>query len=295
MVDIAYLGLGLMGRGMVRNLLKAGHRVQAWNRSAVGLPEEITAHPGFARAASVAEAAAGRDRVMLCVTGPDAQRAVLLGPDGVFAHAARGAVVIDSTTTDPAVSRSLAEAAAQAGHAYLDAPVYGSKDQAWDGSIGFIVGGDAAALQAVRPILEAVSGGVHHLGPSGAGAVMKLIGNLLSAAQFAALGEGLALARKNGLAAEGVIEVLDRFGGSSGVIRGAARKTLADDFSPAFHLKNMAKDIGLMLDLGRASGVPMPGTALTAELYRAALVAGYGELQANAVHKVQFRLAGIEE
>ncbi|WP_225766942.1 NAD(P)-dependent oxidoreductase [Inquilinus sp. Marseille-Q2685] len=295
MADIAYIGLGLMGRGMVRNLLKAGHRVQAWNRSAVELPEEITAHPGFARAASVAEAAAGRDRVMLCVTGPDAQRAVLLGPDGVFVHAAKGAVVVDSTTTDPAVSRNLAEAASQAGHAYLDAPVYGSKDQAWDGSIGFIVGGDAAVLQAVRPILEAVSGGVHHLGPNGAGAVMKLIGNLLSAAQTAALGEGLALARKNGLAAEGIIEVLDRFGGSSGVIRGAARKTLANDFSPAFHLKNMAKDIGLMLDLGRASGVPMPGTALTAELYRAALVAGYGELQANAVHKLQFRLAGIEE
>lgn len=295
MAEIAYLGLGLMGRGMVRNLLKAGHRVHAWNRSAAELPEEITAHPGLVRAASVAEATAGRDRVMLCVTGPDAQRAVLLGPDGAFAHAASGAVVIDSTTTDPAVSRSLAEAAARAGHAYLDAPVYGSKDQAWDGSIGFIVGGDAAALQAVRPVLEAISGGVHHLGPSGAGAVMKLIGNLLSAAQTAALGEGLALARKNGLAADGVIEVLDRFGGSSSVIRGAARKTLANDFSPAFHLKNMAKDIGLMLDLGRASGVPMPGTALTAELYRAALVAGYGELQANAVHKLQLRLAGIEE
>ncbi|MGO4127853.1 NAD(P)-dependent oxidoreductase [Inquilinus sp. YAF38] len=295
MADIAYLGLGLMGRGMVRNLLQAGHRVHAWNRSAVELPDEIAAHPAYVRAASVAQAVAGRDRVMLCVTGPDAQRGVLLGPDGAFAHAARSAVVVDSTTTDPAVSRSLAEAAVQAGHAYLDAPVYGSKDQAWDGSIGFIVGGDAAVLQAVRPILEAISGGVHHLGPSGAGAVMKLIGNLLSAAQMAALGEGLALARKNGLAAEGVIEVLDRFGGSSGVIRGAARKTLANDFAPAFHLKNMAKDIGLMLDLGRASGVPMPGTALTAELYRAALVAGYGELQANAVHKIQFRLAGIEE
>ncbi len=113
---------------------------------------------------------------------------------------------------------------------------------------------------------------------------------------MAALGEGLALARKNGLAAEGVIEVLDRFGGSSSVIRGTARKTLANDFSPAFHLKNMAKDIGLMLDLGRAGGVPMPGTAQTAELYpRRALVAGYGELQANAVHKLQLRLAGIEE
>ncbi|MGK9234977.1 NAD(P)-dependent oxidoreductase [Inquilinus limosus] len=295
MADIAYLGLGLMGRGMVRNLLRAGHRVLAWNRSPVELPEEIAGHPGYVRAASVAEAASGRDLVMLCVTGPDAQRAVLLGPDGAFAHVAKGAVVVDSTTTDPAVSRSLATAAAEAGHAYLDAPVYGSKDQAWDGSIGFIVGGDATALQTVRPILEAVSGGVHHLGPTGAGAVMKLVGNLLSAAQIAALGEGLALARRNGLAAEGVIEVLDRFGGSSGVIRGAARKTFASDFEPAFHLKNMAKDIGLMLDLGRAGGVPMPGTALTAELYRAALTAGHGELHANAVHKVQFRLAGLAE
>lgn len=294
MADIAYLGLGLMGRGMVRNLLKAGHTVRAWNRSAVDLPDEITAHPGYRRAATVADAVAGCDRVHLCVTGPDAQRAVLLGLDGVFARAAKGAVVIDSTTTDPAVSRALATAAAEAGHAYLDAPVYGSMDHAWDGTIGFIVGGDAAALAKVRPLLEAVSAGVHHLGPSGAGAVMKLIGNLLSAAQTAALGEGLALARKNGLAADGVIEVLDRFGGSSGVIRGAARKTLSNDFTPAFHLKNMAKDIGLMLDLGRVSGVPMPGTALTAELYRAAMVAGYGELQANAVHKIQFALAGID-
>ncbi|MGO4727576.1 MULTISPECIES: NAD(P)-dependent oxidoreductase [unclassified Inquilinus] len=295
MADIAYLGLGLMGRGMVRNLLKAGHSVHAWNRSAVDLPEEVTGHAGYHAAASVAEAVSGRDRIMLCVTGPDAQRALLLGPDGAFAHAAKGAVIVDSTTTDPAVSRALATAAAEAGHAYLDAPVYGSKAQAWDGTIGFIVGGEAAVLDSVRPILEAISGGAFHLGPNGAGAVMKLIGNLLSAAQTAALGEGLALARKNGLAAEGVIEVLDRFGGSSSVIRGAARKTLANDFEPAFHLKNMAKDIGLMLDLGKASGVPMLGTAVTAELYRAALAAGYGELQANAVHKVQFALAGIKE
>jgi hypothetical protein len=171
-------------------------------------------------------------------------------------------------------------------------PVLGSPGEP---NLRFIVGGDTAVLDSVRPVLEAISGGVHHLGPNGAGAVMKLIGNLLSAAQTAALGEGLALARKNGLAADGVIEVLDRFGGSSTVIRGAARKTLANDFAPAFHLKNMAKDIGLMLDLGKASQVPMPGTALTAELYRAAMAAGYGELQANAIHKVQFGLAGIKE
>jgi 3-hydroxyisobutyrate dehydrogenase-like beta-hydroxyacid dehydrogenase len=295
MADIAYLGLGLMGRGMVRNLLKAGHAVHAWNRGAVDLPEEITGHAGYHRAATVAAAVTGRDRIMLCVTGPDAQRALLLGPDGALAHAGKRAVIVDSTTTDPAVSRALAEATAAAGHFYLDAPVYGSMGQAWDGTIGFIVGGDSVVLDSVRPVLEAISGGVHHLGPNGAGAVMKLIGNLLSAAQTAALGEGLALARKNGLAAEGVIEVLDRFGGSSTVIRGAARKTLANDFAPAFHLKNMAKDIGLMLDLGKASMVPMPGTALTAELYRAAMAAGYGELQANAIHKVQFGLAGIKE
>src|ERR1700754_3747716 len=101
MADIAYLGLGVLGRGMVRNLLKAGHTVRAWNRSAVELPEEITGHAGYHRAGSVAEAVAGLDRMMLCVTGPDAQRALLLGPDGAFAHVAKGAVIIDSTTTDP--------------------------------------------------------------------------------------------------------------------------------------------------------------------------------------------------
>ncbi len=295
MTEIAYLGLGLMGRGMVRNLLAAGHRVRAWNRSPIALPAEITDHPGFHLAASPAEAAEGLDRVMLCVTGPEAQRAALLGPDGVFARSAPGAIIADSTTTSPAVTRELAAAATAARRHYIDAPVYGSAPHAWEGRLGFILGGTETAIAAFRPLLEPLAEKITVMGASGSATVMKLIGNQQLLAMLIGLGEGLAIARKHGLPAAAVIDVLDSVGLSSATMRGVVRATLADDYTPTFYLKHLLKDADLVLGLAREAGVPAPGTAVATERVRAAVNAGWGEQHASAVHRLIFREAGLED
>jgi 3-hydroxyisobutyrate dehydrogenase-like beta-hydroxyacid dehydrogenase len=295
MTDVAYLGLGMMGRGMVRNLLKAGHTVHGWNRSAVELPDEVASHPNFRRATSVADAVAGRDRIMLCVTGPAAQRAVLTGPDGAYAHCAPGAIVADITTTSPEATQEMADAAAAAGHVYLDAPVYGSTPHAWEGQLGFIVGGPDEAVAAFRPLLEPLSVKITAMGASGSATVMKLIGNQQLLAMLVGLGEGLAIARKHNLRPEGITEVLDSLGLSSATMRGVVRKTLADDYSPMFYLKHLLKDADLVLSVARGAAVPAPGTAVGTELLRAAVNAGWGELHCSSVHKLIFRNAGLPE
>jgi 3-hydroxyisobutyrate dehydrogenase-like beta-hydroxyacid dehydrogenase len=289
MSEVAFIGLGTMGRGMARNLLRAGHSVTAWNRTQHELPAELGA---VVRAGSIAAAIRGKPMVFVCVTGPDAQRAVFdeallgcLGPD---------VLLIDSTTTDPTVSVRLAQAVAARGSRYLDAPVFGSKSEAWEGRLDFVCGGDQATFRDAEPLLSRLAATVHHIGPSGAGATMKLIGNLLVAAQLASLGEALALARRAGLDGEAVVRVFDVTDYSSGLIRGVSRATLRNDFSPSFYLRHMLKDVRLIEDLARRLAVPLPATAGIAPLYQAAVNEGLGDLNASGLHKLLFSMSGLE-
>jgi 3-hydroxyisobutyrate dehydrogenase len=292
MMDIGFVGLGTMGRGIVRNLLRAGHSVTVWNRTRPDLPKELAAAK---LAGSIAEAVAGKPRVFVCVTGPDAQRAVLEGADGVIAHLAKGAIVADVTTTAPDVARRLAEATAAVGAIYLDTPVFGSKGEAWEGKLDFVCGGPEDAFRQLKPLLELLAATVHYMGPSGAGASMKLVGNLLVAAQMESIGEALSLATKAGLDGAAVMGVLDVADYSSLLIRNVGRASLSRNFAPSFFLKHMLKDARLIGDYARTLNVPLPVSATIAELYQAALNAGYGELNASALHKLLFRQAGIAE
>ncbi|HKN28588.1 MAG TPA: NAD(P)-dependent oxidoreductase [Roseiarcus sp.] len=268
MSDVAFIGLGTMGRGMVRNLYRAGNTVTAWNRTRRPLPAELDS---VAQAESIAAAIRGKSIVFVCVTGPDAQRAVFdelldcLGPD---------VLVIDSTTTDPAESVRIAQALAERGSRYLDAPVFGSKSEAWEGRLDFVCGGAEATFRNAEPLLRNLAATVHHIGASGAGATMKLIGNLLVAAQMVSLGEALALARRAGLDGEAVVRVFDVTDYSSGLIRGVSRASLRNDFSPSFYLRHMLKDVRLIEDLARRLAVPLPATAPIGPLYQAAVNEG---------------------
>ena len=291
MTEIAHIGLGIMGRGMVRNLLAAGHAVTAWNRTARDLPADLA---GAAIAPSLAAAVADKPLIVVCLTGPDAQRDTLLGDRGVFAAARRGAIIADATTTDPHLSLELAAAAAERGLRYLDTPVFGSKAEAWEGRLDFVCGGERAALDEVKPILESMAATVHYLGPSSKGAAAKLVGNLLVAAQMVSLGEALALARKAGLEAEPLMAYLDVTDFSSGLIRGVGRATLAEAYEPSFYLKHMLKDARLIGAYARSLGVSVPSTAVTAELYQAAVNKGFGELNASALHKLLFEMSGLD-
>jgi 3-hydroxyisobutyrate dehydrogenase-like beta-hydroxyacid dehydrogenase len=290
--EIGFLGLGIMGRGMVRNLLKAGHEVSAWNRTQRDLPADLAK----ARLCSTfAEAVAGKKLIIVSLTGPDAQHAVLEGDHGLFAVAEAGATVVDTTTTDPVLAADLAQQAGKRGLHYLDAPVFGSRNEAWEGKLDFVCGGERATFDAVKPVLEAMAATVHYLGSSGKGAAAKLVGNLLVAAQMVSLGEALSIARKAGLEPDALMGYLDVTDFSSGLIRGVGRATLNSDFAPNFYLKHMLKDARLIGDFARGLGVSVPAAGMAAELYRAALNKGYGELNASALHKLQFELSGVEQ
>ncbi|TBW37625.1 NAD(P)-dependent oxidoreductase [Siculibacillus lacustris] len=289
-VDIGFIGLGIMGRGMVRNLVAAGHRVTAWNRTARALPPQLA---GLPLAATIAEAVAGKPFVMICLTGPDAQRATLTAPGGVFESAAPGTLIADATTTDPHLTAELAAAAAARGLIYFDTPVFGSKGEAWDGRLDFVCGGDEARFEEIRPILATMAATVHRLGPSPAGASMKLVGNLLVAAQMASLGEALSMARKAGLAPDAVMSVLDVTDFSSALIRGVGRASFAGDFAPSFYLEHMLKDARLIGAYARSLAVPTPNSAVIGELYQAAMNRGLGKLNASALHRMMFEMSGL--
>ncbi|MGB3642868.1 MAG: NAD(P)-dependent oxidoreductase [Mesorhizobium sp.] len=292
MSEIGFLGLGIMGRGMVRNLLKAGHEVTAWNRTRRDLPADL-AKARFC--STVAEAVAGKKLVIASLTGPDAQHDVLEGENGLFAVAEAGAIIVDTTTTDPALAADLAARAGKRGLRYLDAPVFGSRNEAWEGKLDFICGGERATFDAVKPVLESMAATVHYLGTSGKGAAAKLVGNLLVAAQMVSLGEALSIARKAGLEPDALMGYLDVTDFSSGLIRGVGRASLKGDFAPNFYLKHMLKDARLIGAFARSLEVSAPASGMAAELYQGALNKGYGELNASALHKLQFELSGVEE
>ena len=271
MSEVAFIGLGTMGRGMVRNLSRAGYEVTAWNRTRRPLPAELES---VTQVETIADAIRGKPVVFVCVTGPDAQRAVF--DEALIVHLGPDVLVIDSTTTDPAVSARIAQAVAARGSRYLDAPVFGSKSEAWEGRLDFVCGGEETTFRDAEPVLCNLAATVHHIGPSGAGATMKLIGNLLVAAQLASLGEALALARRAGLDGEAVVGVFDVTDYSSGLIRGVSRASLRNDFSPSFYLAAHAQ--GRAAD--RGSGAPPRGAAAGDRGHRPAL-SGRGERRAG--------------
>ncbi len=291
MTDIGFLGLGIMGRGMVRNLTKAGHAVTAWNRTKRELPKDLAKAKIVA---TIRDAVAGKKLVIVSLTGPDAQRDVLRGADGLFAVAGKGTTIIDTTTTDPLLALELSKEAGERGLIYLDAPVFGSRNEAWEGRLDFVCGGDRAAFDAVKPVIATMAATVHYMGGPSKGAAAKLVGNLLVSAQMVSLGEALSMAQKAGLDMEALTGYLDVTDFSSGLIRGVSRASLKGDFDPHFYLKHMLKDARLIGAYARSLGVAVPAASLTAELYQAAVNKGYGELNASALHKLQFEQSGVK-
>ncbi len=184
---VAFIGLGAMGAPMASNLLAAGFPLRVFNRSAERA--RAFARPGASVCASVAEAVQGARFVVSIVSDDEATRAVMLAEGGVVASAAPGTIVVDSSTNTPAIAREVAQAAAARGLAYLDAPVSGSVPQSRNRELVFMVGGDVAAFEAVRPVLDAMGRMALHVGPSGAGATIKLVNNMLAGTMTAALAE----------------------------------------------------------------------------------------------------------
>ena len=288
MTAIAYLGLGTMGRGMVANLTAAGHDVTVWNRTPTDVSELDARSAG-----SIAEAVDGAEVVLYCLADDAAVRAVALGEGGVVASVTAPTVVVDMSTISPGLSDEEAAAFAARGVPFLDAPVFGSKGEAAAGGLWVVVGGDADVLARVRPVLDVLAETVHHLGPQGSGARMKLVGNLVVAAQLEALGEALTLAKAAGLDLSRVLEVFAVTDFRSPIFAGVGPTVLADDYSPSFALDLMVKDAGLVQAFADSVGAPVPTVAVVRSSLDDAAERGYGRENASALIKVIAERAGV--
>jgi 3-hydroxyisobutyrate dehydrogenase-like beta-hydroxyacid dehydrogenase len=280
---IGLIGLGLMGRPMAMNLLKAGHSLTVWNRTASRADELVAAGAKFAH--SPQEAAAASEFLITMVSDPPALEEVLWGSGGAMQALKRGAIYIDSSTISPALARRIAAACAERGARFLDAPVTGGDWGAKKGELLFMVGGDAATLKETESILGVMGKRWFHVGPHGAGQTIKLAMNLILALQVDALAEALALVTRAGLQGEKLVEVLQSSMARSGVLDIKAPNLLKGEYVASFPLRLMHKDLGLALDLANQLGVPLPATAAARETYSAVKGAAREDLDYSAVMK----------
>ena len=266
---IGFIGLGLMGRPMAMNLLKAGHSLTVWNRTSSRARELVAA--GATLAKNPREAAAASDILFTIVSDPPALEEVLWGQqgnnDGAMAGLRPGSIYIDSSTVAPALTRRVAAVCAEHGVRYLDAPVTGGDWGAREGNLVFMIGGAADTLREAEPVLGVLGKKWFHLGPNGAGQTVKLAMNAILALQVGAMAEALALVNKAGLKGEQLIEVMQSSMARSGVLDIKAPLMVTGDFKPSFPLRLMHKDLGLALDLVNQLGVALPATAAAREVY----------------------------
>jgi 3-hydroxyisobutyrate dehydrogenase-like beta-hydroxyacid dehydrogenase len=254
---------------MGMNLLKAGHPLTVWNRTASRAEELVAA--GATLAKSPKEAAAGADVLLTMVSDPAALESVLWGADGkdggALSALKSGSIYIDSSTVSPNLARKIAAACSERGVRFLDAPVTGGDWGAKKGELVFMIGGDAETLKAAEPIIGVMGKKWFHLGPNGAGQTIKLAMNLILALQVDALAEALALVTRAGLKGESLVEVMQSSMARSGVLDIKAPNLLKGEYTPSFPLRLMHKDLGLALDLANQLGVALPAAAAARETY----------------------------
>jgi len=278
---VGFIGLGLMGRPMGLNLLKAGFPLTVWNRTRART--EPLAAAGAAVAASPREVAERSDVVITIVSDPPALEGVLWGAEGVLGSLKRGALLIDSSTVSPALARRVAADCAQRGIDFLDAPVTGGTWGAEKGELVFMVGGKSETIERARPIFEAMGKRFFHLGDNGAGQTVKLAMNLLLALQVQALCEALALVGGSGIAGQKLVEVMQASMARAPVLDVKAPLILERKFAPSFPLRLMHKDMGLALELGNQTGVPLPAGAAAREVYSKVLGAAKEDVDFAAI------------
>jgi 3-hydroxyisobutyrate dehydrogenase-like beta-hydroxyacid dehydrogenase len=277
---IGFIGLGLMGRPMAANLLKAGFPVTVWNRTRART-QDLT-QQGAEVAATSREAAAAADVLISMVSDPLALEEVLWA-GGALEGLRRGSTYIDSSTVAPTLARRIAAACSDRGAEFLDAPVTGGTWGAEKGELVFMVGGNAETLKRMEPVLSAMGKRWFHLGPHGAGQTVKLAMNMILALEVDALAEALALVTGAGLPGKRLIEVLQSSMARATVLDVKAPMMLEGNYAPSFPLRLMHKDLGLALDLANQLGVPLPATAAAREIYNGVKGAAKEDLDYAAV------------
>jgi len=285
---VAFLGLGIMGRSMASNLVKAGHELTVWNRSS-GKDVE-----GARSTASPAEAAAGAEVIWMCVSDTQAVESLLFGPLGVEQSLTRGMVLVDSSTISPSATRKFAERVRPKGVDYVDAPMTGSKAAAESGTLIFMVGGEEAAIEKLKPLFAAMGKLFFRMGETGKGQAAKLAMNLQIALIYEGFAEALTLATKLGVNAETLLPVVQASMVHSGVVEYKAPFVLKRDFTPNFPLRLMHKDIHLALEAAKEVRAKLPGLETVEEIYEMATEDGHGNLDYAATLTLLEKWAGVE-
>jgi len=295
MDTIGFIGLGVMGRPMALNLRRHGFPLVVHSRSRG--PVDALVAAGATAVNSPVEVARRASRIVLMLPDSPDVAAVLEGGSGVFGAIQRGTIIIDSSTIAPAAARRFAEAAASAGATYLDAPVSGGEIGAIDGTLTFMIGGDAAAVETVRPVLSAMGNPERlvHVGPSGAGQICKVCNQLVIGGTLAVVAEAIALARKAGVDPNRVRAALLGGFAASRVLDVHGERMINGNYKPGFRGRLYAKDMRIAMQTLAEHGVPAPATALAHQLVEAQVAAGEADDDYSAIARVIFRLAGLED
>jgi 2-hydroxy-3-oxopropionate reductase len=290
---IGFIGLGLMGKPMARNLLKKGFSVIVHNRSRGAVDELVK--DGATAAGSPAEVArAARHIITMLPDGPDVSK-VLEDESGVFAAMATGTVIVDSSTIAPAIARRLAARAKELGASMLDAPVSGGEIGAIEGTLTFMVGGDAAALESVRDVLGAMGkpDRIVHVGESGAGQICKACNQIVLGGTMAVVAEAIALSRKAGVDPMKVRQALMGGFAQSRVLEVHGERMITGNWKPGFKAKLFKKDLGIAMNTLSENGVPALASGVIQQLVNAQIAAGEGEEDYSGIAKAIFKMANL--
>ena len=282
MAKTAFLGLGVMGFPMAGHLAAAGHQVTVFNRSPAKAEAWVGRHGG-ASAATPREAAQGADLVMCCVGNDNDLRQVCLGPDGAFAGMAQGAVFVDHTTVSAKVTEELAQAAAEAGIGYVDAPVSGGQAGAENGQLSIMCGGTVADFDRAAPVIDAYAKICRRMGDVGAGQMTKMCNQIAIAGLVQALSESLAFAQKAGLDVADVVEVISQGAAGSWQMVNRHATMHRGEFEHGFAVDWMRKDLGLVLDEAKRNGARLPVTALVDQFYKDVQAMGGGRWDTSSL------------
>jgi 2-hydroxy-3-oxopropionate reductase len=293
MREIGFIGLGIMGLPMARNLAKAGFGLVIVGGHARPAVEELRA-AGATLVGSPRELAAAVDLVMTCLPDTPDVQAVVGGQGGLLEGARKGLVILDHSTISPIAARELAETCRAKGVAFLDAPVSGGQQGAIAGTLSIMVGGDADALGRAMPALEAVGKKIVHVGESGAGQFTKACNQIICAITWQAIAEGMALGAKAGVDPAKMLEAVSAGAARCWALEVRTPRLLDGDFKPGFMAKLQYKDLVIATDAAKRLGVPLPVTSLVTEFYAALKTAGKGDLDTSALVTLEEQLAGVE-
>jgi 2-hydroxy-3-oxopropionate reductase len=290
--EIGFIGLGIMGKPMARNLLRAGHTLVVYDIVPALL--DAVAAEGAARGASAKDVATRSETVITMLPdGPDVEAAVL-GPGGVIEGAHPGLTVVDMSSISPLVAQKVGAACAASGVEFLDAPVSGGEPKAIEGTLAVMVGGDQKAFDRVRPLLQSMASSVILTGPVGAGNVTKLANQIIVAVNIAAVGEALVLATKAGLDPQVVVDAIKGGLAGSTVLNAKAPMIIGRNFKPGFRIRLHQKDLRNALDAAESMKVALPLTSLVQQVLMGLVNDGKGDLDHSAIANFAEALAGIE-